>query len=82
MISILGAGLAGLSAAYHLNGEHMILEKDREVGGLCRSVNIGGYTFDYAPHILFTRDDYVKALFEDLLKGNLYKHTRKAYIYL
>lgn len=82
MISILGAGLAGLSAAYHLNGEHMILEKDREVGGLCRSVNIGGYMFDYAPHILFTRDDYVNALFEDLLKGNLYKHTRKAYIYL
>jgi protoporphyrinogen oxidase len=82
MIPILGAGLAGLSAAYHMNGEHIILEKDREVGGLCKSTNIGGYVFDYAPHILFTRDGYVKALFEDLLKGNLYRHTRRAYIYL
>jgi UDP-galactopyranose mutase len=82
MIPILGAGLAGLSAAYHLNGPHMILEKDPRVGGLCKSVNISGYVFDYAPHILFTRDDYVMTLFEGLLKGNLYRHTRRSYIYL
>lgn len=82
MIHILGAGLAGLSAAYHLNGEHLILEKDREVGGLCKSVDISGYVFDYAPHILFTRDDYVRALFEDVLKGSLCRHIRKSYIYL
>jgi len=82
MIPILGAGLAGLSAAYHLDGEHLILERDRDVGGLCKSVNIGGYVFDYAPHILFTRDDYVRTLFEGLLKGNLFRHTREAYIYL
>jgi UDP-galactopyranose mutase len=59
MIPILGAGLAGLSAAYHMNGEHVILEKDRRVGGLCKSVNIGGYVFDYAPHILFSSQDAV-----------------------
>ena len=82
MIPILGAGLAGLSAAYHLDGEHLILERDRDVGGLCKSVNIGGYVFDYAPHILFTRDDYVRTLYEGLLKGNLFRHTREAYIYL
>ena len=82
MIPILGAGLAGLSAAYHLNGEHVILEKDRRVGGLCKSVDIEGYVFDYAPHILFSRDDYVRTLYEDLLKGNLYRHLRRAYIYL
>jgi len=82
MIPILGAGLAGLSAAYHLDGEHLILERDRDVGGLCKSVNIGGYVFDYAPHILFTRDDYIRTLFEGLLKGNLFRHTREAYIYL
>jgi len=82
MIPILGAGLAGLSAAYHLNGEHIILEKDRRVGGLCKSVDIEGYVFDYAPHILFSRDDYVRTLYEDLLKGNLYRHIRKSYIYL
>ena len=82
MVPILGAGLAGLSAAYHLNGEHVILEKDRRVGGLCKSIDIEGYVFDYAPHILFSRDDYVRTLYEDLLKGNLYRHLRRSYIYL
>jgi len=82
MISILGAGLAGLSAARHLNGEYIILEKDSRVGGLSKSVDIGGYVFDYAPHILFTRDEYVRSLFVDLLKGNLYRHVRRAFIYL
>ena len=82
MIPILGAGLAGLSAAYHLNGEHLILERDREVGGLCKSCDINGYVFDHASHILFTRDDHIKAMFKDLLKGNLYTHARRAYIYL
>jgi protoporphyrinogen oxidase len=82
MIPILGAGLAGLSTAYHLEGDHLILEMDSQVGGLCKSVNISGYVFDYAPHILFTRDEYVNALFEDLLEDNLYRHFRKAFIYL
>jgi protoporphyrinogen oxidase len=82
MLPILGAGLAGLSAAYHLGGEHLLLEKDPVVGGLCKSVDIDGYIFDYAPHILFTRDDYVRTLFKDLLKGNLCRHARESYIYL
>jgi len=82
MISILGAGLAGLSAARHLKGEYTILEKDNRVGGLSKSVNIDGYVFDYAPHILFTRDEYVRSLYEELLKGNLDKQLRKAYIFL
>jgi UDP-galactopyranose mutase len=82
MISILGAGLAGLSAARHLKDEHIILEKARNVGGLCKSVNINGYIFDYAPHILFTRNEYVKTLYKDLLRGNLYKKKRKTYVYL
>jgi UDP-galactopyranose mutase len=82
MIPILGAGLAGLSAAKSLKGNHLLLEKEAQVGGLCRSVEINGYIFDYAPHILFTRDDYIKNVFNDLLKGNLLTHTREAFIFL
>jgi UDP-galactopyranose mutase len=82
MIPILGAGLAGLSAARNLRGDHIILEKDARVGGLCKSVDIDGFIFDYAPHILFTRDDHIRALFEEQLEGNLLRHTREAFIYL
>ena len=82
MITILGAGLSGLSAAYHLKDGYMVLEKEREAGGLCRSVYTDGYVFDYAPHILFTRDEYTRNLFFTLLGDNLHTHERRAYIYM
>jgi len=82
MITILGAGLAGLSAAYHLVDGYRVLEREAEPGGLCRSVMKGGYVFDIAPHILFTRDEYARGLFARLLEGNLLTHDRQAYIYM
>jgi len=82
MITILGAGLSGLSAAYHLGGGYTVLEKEQRVGGLCRSVHMDGYVFDYAPHILFTRDTYTRDLLFRLLGDNLLTHERRAYIYM
>lgn len=82
MIAILGAGLAGLSSAYHLKKDYRVLERDNEVGGLCKSVNIKGYVFDYAPHILFTRDPYTRQLYWDLLRDNILTQNREAYIYI
>ena len=37
---ILGAGLAGLSAAFHLKENYEIFEKSDRVGGLCKSEKI------------------------------------------
>jgi UDP-galactopyranose mutase len=82
MITIVGAGLSGLSAAHHLKKEYTLLERDSKVGGLCQSINIDGYVFDYAPHILFTRNPYTKELFNNLLGDNLHTQTRRAYIYM
>ena len=82
MTTIVGAGLAGLSAAYHLRSDYTILERDAEVGGMCKSIMIDGYTFDYAPHILFTKDQYVKDFFFKMLGKNIHTNNRKAYIYM
>lgn len=49
-VVILGAGLAGLSSAYHLDADYEIYEKESEVGGLCRSRSVNGFVFDYAVH--------------------------------
>ncbi len=61
-IVILGAGLTGLSTAYHLeqNGcfDFKLYEKESTVGGLCRSVTDQGFTFDYTGHLLHSSDDY------------------------
>ena len=43
---IIGAGLAGLSAAYSLKDNYLIIESNDEVGGLAKSIRpirMGGY---------------------------------------
>lgn len=82
MIVIVGAGLAGLSTAYHLSGmPYRLYEREQEVGGLCRSYQKDGFTFDYTGHLLHFRQPEIKALVERLLAGALQKHTRKSFIY-
>lgn len=79
---IIGAGLSGLSTAYHLGKDYMVLERDGEVGGLCRSIMAKGYTFDLAPHIFFSGSQYVNSLVDVLLGGDLIRQRRRAYIYI
>ena len=40
---VVGSGLAGLSAAYHLKKNYSLFEKDNEIGGMTRSVRKDGY---------------------------------------
>jgi len=83
-IMILGAGLAGLSTAWHLQKkriDYRVFEKEPEVGGLCRSKNINGFTFDYDGHLIHFKNRYTFELIRNLLKNNLAKHQRSAWIY-
>lgn len=80
-VAILGAGLAGLSAAYYLKEDYEIFEKEEKVGGLCRSIHIDDFIFDYGPHILFPKDKYVSKLIKKLLNNNLHIQSREAWIY-
>lgn len=68
-IAILGAGLTGLSTAYHLKKDYAIYEKESVPGGLCRSRKQDGFTFDIAGHLLHFRNEenlyFVKRLLGD-----------------
>ncbi len=60
-LTILGAGLSGISLTYFLQDTSIIdkitiIEKDAFTGGLCRSIKKDGYTYDIGPHILFSKD--------------------------
>lgn len=82
-IIILGAGLAGLSTAWHLQREGInckTFEKEPEVGGLCRSKDIDGFTFDYDGHLLHFKHYYAFNLIKNLLGNNLARHERNAWI--
>lgn len=83
-IIILGAGLAGLSTAYFLKKRKIkarIFEKENVYGGLCRSHKKDGFTFDFSGHLLHFRNPETLSLVKKLLKNNLLKHKRNAWIY-
>lgn len=63
---ILGAGIAGISAAYHLKQKgksSVIFEKDSDWGGLCGFFEIDGFRFDRFVHFSFAPDENDKKLF-------------------
>jgi protoporphyrinogen oxidase len=83
-IVILGAGLAGLSAAYHLQElglDYQIFEREKSAGGLCRSSDINGFTFDYTGHLLYFRTKYTFKLVNSLIGGNLRCHRRNSWVF-
>jgi protoporphyrinogen oxidase len=66
---ILGAGPAGLSAAYALTREGRpfeLVEKASEPGGLCRTFEFHGRSFDLGPHVFINRSPEIGELLHEL----------------
>ncbi|MFL5338734.1 MAG: FAD-dependent oxidoreductase [Gemmataceae bacterium] len=80
-VVVVGAGPTGLSAAYHLGEDALLLEQNDTVGGWCRSVAVNGFTFDFAGHIMFSNDPYVHKMYDLLLGDNVHWQDREAWIY-
>jgi protoporphyrinogen oxidase len=83
MIVVLGGGLAGLSTAFHLQRaghEALVLEREDEVGGLARSIDASGFTFDFTGHLLHVKDEGVITLIDELLGGEQVMLERSAWI--
>jgi len=80
-VVVLGAGLTGLSAAYHLPTPALVLEREEEVGGLARSRTEDGFTFDCTGHLLHLRDPRVVRLVDELLPRAFARHERRALIF-
>ena len=77
---ILGAGLAGLSAAFFLKKDYQIFEKEATPGGLCRCRHINGYIFDYDGHLLHFRDKATLNFVRNLMGDNLLPLKRNSWI--
>ena len=80
-VIIIGGGPTGLSATYHLGKDAILLEQNATIGGWCRSIEDGGFTFDYAGHIMFSKDEYVHAMYRTLLGENVHWQDREAWVY-
>lgn len=81
-VVVLGAGLAGLSAAYHLRQrgvQPVVLEREAEVGGACRTLEQDGFRFDFTGHLLHLGRAEGRKLVEELgIARRLRRHIRRA----
>jgi len=82
-LGILGGGLSGLSLGYFLKGlEFEILEGSSECGGLLRSVQENGFTFDSGGgHIIFSRNKELIHFIRKMLRGNFFERRRNTKVY-
>jgi len=81
---IAGGGLAGLSCARELHRasrSYLLVEKERETGGLCRTIFDKGFTYDYTGHFLHFQNEEMKKWVVALVGKQLKTRKRHAVIY-
>ena len=82
---VIGAGPAGLTAAYQLarrGTRSIVLESLGQVGGLSRTERHHGYHFDIGGHRFFTKVDAVQTMWEDVLGDDFLDRGRLSRLYL
>ncbi|HOU93948.1 MAG TPA: FAD-dependent oxidoreductase, partial [Polyangiaceae bacterium] len=84
-IAIIGAGPAGLTAAWELSRHDQqvtVLEADPTyVGGISRTVQYKGFCFDIGGHRFFSKSREVEALWSEMLPDGMLDRPRSSRIY-
>ena len=65
---IVGGGISGLCAALALGPEALVLEKENEPGGYCRSIRQDGFLWDYAGHFFHFQTEQGRQFFLSLFQ--------------
>ena len=81
---IFGAGPAGLAGAHKLvknNKSVIIFEKEKQVGGISKTVNFKGYRFDLGGHRFFTKNKEVNQLWQETLGRDFLVRPRLSRIF-
>src|SRR5882757_462971 len=86
-IVIVGAGPAGLGAAYRLtelgHEDWEVFERNDHVGGLASSfADEHGFIWDYGGHVMFSHYSYFDDLVEKMLRGDYDEHLREAWVWI
>src|ERR1700756_3973931 len=84
-VFVIGAGPAGLTAAYCLSKEGRsvsVIERDPKfVGGISRTVEYNGFLFDIGGHRFFSKSQEVVALWQEILPDDFITRPRLSRIY-
>ena len=80
-VTIVGAGVAGLTIGYQLSQKGYdvtVVERNDVVGGLARSWHYGDFHFDVGPHRFHTENPRVAAFIRNLLGSDALEIPRKS----
>ncbi len=83
-VAVIGAGPAGLTAAYLLAGRGVdvtVLEADDQVGGISRTARYKGFRFDIGGHRFFTKIGPVQRIWDEVLGDEFLTVPRLSRIY-
>ncbi len=83
-VIIIGAGPAGLTAAYELEKlgcKSIILEASDDAGGISKTVNYNGFRFDIGGHRFFSKVPYVNELWYEILADDFIERPRLSRIF-
>jgi len=81
---VIGAGPAGLTAAYEATRfglDAVVLEKSDDVGGLARTADFKGFHFDMGGHRFFTKSGSVEKMWREVLGRKLLRRPRLSRIF-
>lgn len=82
---VLGAGPAGMSAAWRLAESGIpvrVVEKAGRIGGLAGTFQHGDFLLDYGPHKFYTRFDDVRAIIRNLMGDEFLTVPKKSGLWL
>jgi protoporphyrinogen oxidase/predicted dehydrogenase len=82
--AVLGAGPAGLTAAYllGLRGEPgAVFEAEGSVGGIAKTIEFNGFRFDLGGHRFFTKLEPIRRLWEEIMGDDFLTRPRLSRIY-
>ena len=79
---IIGAGISGLMFANSKKDNYIIIEKENEIGGYCRTIYKDGFIWDYAGHFFHFKTDEMKKFFMNNMKDEkLIEQVKNTKIY-
>jgi protoporphyrinogen oxidase len=83
-VHIIGAGPAGMACAYTLAKDGhtaVLIDEEKEAGGLCQTVEFSGYLFDIGGHRFLSQSDLINAIWQEVMGADLLRVRRLSRIF-
>ena len=80
-VLIIGGGITGLSLASFIGDDCLIVEKDSEVGGYCKTTIRNGFVWDYSGHFFHFNNQEIKDYVLENIECDVVTVNKKSHIY-